>query len=186
MSVIHSGSTPGDEEPPESTIQIKEAPTMGNQIATEDIVEKNAQGQTVVLVHAGQRIPAGFEYPAAAAAPAPAAPADLGDFSLEALGDEFISRFAASVEEATDGEKEAVADFYANLGKELDEKGVVQRASEVTAPNYDDAKKDELEQLIEARAAALVPEGTGNNGDIVKADLVKALQAADAVTLAQD
>lgn len=36
---------------------------MSNKIAEQDITEVNGLGQTVVLVHAGQPIPEGFEFP---------------------------------------------------------------------------------------------------------------------------
>ena len=161
---------------------------MSDRIATEDIVEKNAAGQTVVLVHKGQRIPDSFEYPAEAAAPAPAA-VGLADFSLEALGDEYISRFAAAVDQASDDEKEAVAAFYANIGTELIAKGVIEAPSIEAqvdyAPDYGAHDKTDLEKLIEARVVALQPEGTGSGGKIVKDDLVTALEKADAVTLPQ-
>lgn len=49
-------------------------------------------------------------------------------------------------------------------------------------PDYDKLKVDQLEQLITDRTAALEPKGTGDGGKVVKADLVAALTAADAVS----
>lgn len=63
MSVIASRHARGesDEDPPENTVHIKEGPKMTDRIAEKDITEKNANGQTVVLVHAGAPIPEGLE-----------------------------------------------------------------------------------------------------------------------------
>jgi hypothetical protein len=58
-------------DPPETTVHIKEPAKMTDRIAEKDIIEKNALGQTVVLVHAGQRIPEGIDVPAESEAKKP-------------------------------------------------------------------------------------------------------------------
>jgi hypothetical protein len=50
--------------------------------------------------------------------------------------------------------------------------------------DYDKLKVEQLEQVIEARKAALEVTGTGKDGDVVKADLVKTLTDADAALAA--
>jgi len=49
------------------------------------------------------------------------------------------------------------------------------------AVSYDGLDKESLEQVIEDRKKALEPEGSGKDGNVVKTDLVKALEACDAV-----
>jgi hypothetical protein len=46
-----------------STSGVVNSPVLTDKVAEEDITEKNAAGQTVVIVPAGQRIPEGVEVP---------------------------------------------------------------------------------------------------------------------------
>jgi hypothetical protein len=59
-------------------------------------------------------------------------------------------------------------------------------ATRPLAVDYDELDKEKLEELIEGRVKVLAEiEGTGSGGNVVKADLVKALGDADALAAAE-